>query len=68
MREVKEFFMRITMEPTEGVEGETKPQHKVIVEVRSDELTLMEVGDLLHGMLVAWGFHHESVDELLNPR
>ena len=57
--------MRITFEPTEGVRGEEFQQHRVIIELPGDDRDIQEVGELVRYALLAWGFHHENVDELI---
>ena len=60
--------MKIVMEPTEGVDGEAFPQHKVTIETRSDGSDIQEVGDLLRSLLLAWGYQPENVDEVIVSR
>lgn len=60
--------MRITLEPTERIEGQVDQQHKVIIETASDGHDIMEMGELLRAALLAWGFHHENVEDLIESR
>lgn len=56
------------MEPTaEGLDREYQ-NHKVTIELATDEADVQEVGDLLRGLLLAWGFAPESVNEVIAPR
>lgn len=61
--------MRITLEPTAVADpSDTSFQHKVVIETTSDDEGIEELGDLLRAALLAWGFHHENVDDLIPPR
>lgn len=59
--------MRITMEPTQARKGEEFPQHKVIIELPSDDLDINQAGDLLRFVLLGWGFDQSNVDEIIAP-
>ena len=55
--------MRLTIEGTATQEG-----HSVTVTDPSDGLDIDEVGSLIRSLLLAWGFHPENVNELIEPR
>lgn len=60
--------MRIILEPTEDQANKEFPQHRVVVEYPNEEINLWDLGELLRGALVAWGFQPKNVDELIGPR
>lgn len=55
--------MRITIEPTAGnVPG----QHKVVVENKFDDTSMVGVWELLMHALLGWGFSQETIDRFIN--
>jgi hypothetical protein len=54
--------MRLTIEGTAAQEG-----HAATVTDSSDDLDIDEVGSLIRSLLLAWGFHPESVNDLIEP-
>lgn len=59
--------MRLIMEPTEDQTQRESPQHRVVIEVVNDDLDIDAIGELLRSLLLAYGYHHENVDELIAP-
>ena len=55
--------MRLTIEGTATQEG-----RKAGVDDPSDDLDIQEVADLIRSLLLAWGYHPENVNELIEPR
>mgnify|MGYP001560785035 CR=1 FL=1 len=60
--------MRITIEPTADQSNydESLQQHKVILEHPSDELTAVDAVELVANALIAWGYHPDNINELVN--
>jgi hypothetical protein len=59
--------MRITIEPTQPVEGGIA-HTTVAVSQPDDDLNIGEVVDLLRAALIAWGFSEKSVDDEIGPQ
>ena len=59
--------MKLTLEPTEDQEERTPAARfpKVTIECLGDDLDIEQVGDMLEAGLLAWGFHPDTVTELL---
>lgn len=59
--------MRITMEPTEDQSSFTAAcrNHKVTLEVEGDDIGFDETIDMIRLLLIAWGFHPATVNEVL---
>lgn len=58
--------MKITIEPSEDQkEYPVNQQHPVVsVSIEGDDLIIDEVGELIQGALIAWGYHPHSVATL----
>lgn len=53
--------MRIILEPTEQ-----EDQHRVVIQHQRDDLDIDEIAILLRAALLAYGFHSDTVKEILS--
>jgi hypothetical protein len=56
--------MKITLEPSVNAQNWNLPQHKVVIDYPSDEVSLSEMLELLANALRAYGFNVGELQEV----
>lgn len=58
--------MKITLQPSEDQTGEEYPHATITIEIPGDDIEIVSVIDyLIRPALMAWGFHHDTINEYL---